>query len=65
MFPLHSKTFPPDAATLRDAIEERLRSVVRVLAGMVSIEEKKVSGTPAIRVALDGASVSGQPPRPP
>lgn len=65
MFPLHTKTFPPDAVTLRDALEDSLRDVVRAPPGIVSIEENKYPDLQAIRVLLDGAQVSGQPPPPP
>lgn len=65
MFPLHTNALPPDAATLRDALEESLRRVVCAPSQLVSVEEKNYPQLAAIRVSLDGASVPGQPPRPP
>src|SRR2546423_11142094 len=64
MFPLHTKTLPPDAVELRQALEESLRRVISAPSEMVSIEEKQYPQLEALRVSLDGARVSDQSPRP-
>jgi hypothetical protein len=65
MFPLPGKNFPSDAETLRAALEESLRRVVRPVGQMVTVEEKSYPELAAIRVSLDGANAGqGPPPRP-
>jgi hypothetical protein len=62
MFPLPSKTFPPDAETLRGALEESLRRVLTPAGPMVTVEEKSYPALAAIRVSLDGANAGERPP---
>ena len=62
MFPLPTKTFPPDAGALQAALEESLRRVVTPVAPMVTVEEKSYPELAAIRVSLDGADVGDRPP---
>lgn len=62
MFPLLSKTFPPDAEALRAALEESLRRVVRPAGPIVAVEEKSYPHLAAIRVSLDGANAGESPP---
>jgi hypothetical protein len=65
MFPLEDKTFPANAAALRDALEKSLRRVVHPSGQMVTVEEKQYPELAAIRVSLDGANaIEGPPPRP-
>ena len=62
MFPLLSKTFPPDAEALRAALEESLRRVLTPARPMVTVEEKSYPALAAIRVSLDGANAGERPP---
>ena len=64
MFPLHTKTFPPDAAALREALEESLRRVVNAQSQIVTVEDKSYPQLQAIRVSLDNARATWRPPRP-
>lgn len=62
MFPLPSKTFPPDAAALQAALEESLRRVVTPATPMVTVEDNNYPEVAAIRVSLDGADACDRPP---
>jgi hypothetical protein len=62
MFPLHRKTFPPNAEALREALEESLRRVMRPATQMVAVEEKLYPELAAIRISLDGANAGDRPP---
>jgi hypothetical protein len=64
MFPLHSKTFPPDAAALRDALEESLRRVVTAPSQIVTVEDRCYPDINVIRVSLDGGRTIWRPPKP-
>ena len=65
MFQLPSKTFPPNAETLRTALEESIGRVVRATGPMVTVEDAGYPKLAAIRISLDGAETSeGLPPRP-
>jgi hypothetical protein len=55
MFPLPTKIFPPDAAALRDALEESLRRVVTAESQLVTVEDKNYPTLQAIRISLDRA----------
>lgn len=65
MFPLHTKTFPPDAAALRDALEESLRRVVSAQSQIVTVEDKSYPELEAIRVSVDRARTIWRTPPPP
>ena len=62
MFPLQTNSLPPDAAALRDALEESLRRVVRPAGPMVTVEDKEYPELAAIRVSLDHAEAGDRPP---
>lgn len=62
MFPLQSKVLPPNAAALRDALEDGLRRVVHPAGPMVTVEEKQYPELTALRVSLDGANAGERPP---
>jgi hypothetical protein len=66
MFPLPTKTLPPDAESLRAALEESIRRVVRPESPIVTVEDASYPQLAAIRLSLDGASAGERPPpRPP
>ena len=62
MFPLQTRSLPPNAETLRAALEESLRRVVRPAGSMVTVEDNNYPELAAIRVSLDGANAGEQPP---
>ncbi len=62
MLPLQDKIFPPNAAALRDALEESLLGIVRPVSQMVTVEEKQYPELAAIRVSLDNADAGDSPP---
>lgn len=62
MFPLPNKIFPPDAETLRVALEESLRRGLTPAGPMVTVEEISYPELAAIRVSLDGANAGERPP---
>jgi hypothetical protein len=66
MFPLQTDSLPANADSLRAALEDSLRQVVRLPAGeMVVVEDRSYPELNAIRLSLDGATVLDHlPPRP-
>jgi hypothetical protein len=62
MFPLAVKSLPENAAELRDALEESLRSAIRSSGSMVAVEDKNYPALTAIRISLDGAEVRAAAP---
>jgi hypothetical protein len=64
MFPLSTKTFPSDAAALRDALEESLRRVVTAQSQIVTVEDKSYPELQAIRVSVDRARTTWRTPAP-
>ena len=66
MFPLQTDSLPANADSLRAALEDSLRQVVRSPAGeMIVVEDRSYPELNAIRLSLDGATVLDHlPPRP-
>ncbi len=63
MFPLQTSSFPPDAAALREALEQSLSKLLRPADGaMVTVEDKNYPELAAIRMSLDGAETGDRPP---
>ena len=62
MFPLQRESFPQDSETLRAALEESLRAVVRPAGPMVQVEDAGYPKLAALRISLDGAQTGDRPP---
>lgn len=62
MFRISQRTLPPDAASLRAALEEGLRRVVTPAGEMVSIEDSSYPKLAALEISLDHAAVTDRPP---
>jgi hypothetical protein len=62
MFPLQRESFPQDSETLRVALEESLRAVVRPAGQMVKVEDAGYPKLAALRISLDGAQTGDRPP---
>jgi hypothetical protein len=62
MFPLQTKSLPPNADALRAALEESLGQLLMPTGPMVAVEEKDYPELAAIRVSLDGAHAGERPP---
>jgi hypothetical protein len=63
MFPLQTDSLPPDAESLRAALENSLRQVVRSSgAEMVAVDDRNYPELNAIRLSLDRATLVDRPP---
>ena len=65
MFPLQTDSLPPNADSLRSALENSLRQVVR-LSGreMVAVDDRNYPELNALRLSLDRATLVDRPPLP-
>lgn len=63
MFPLARTVLPPDAESLRAAIEEGLRRTIDAPHEMVAIRDERYPELAELRVSLDDATVSERPPK--
>jgi hypothetical protein len=61
MFLLSKPTLPSSAESLQRAMEESLRRVVTSGREMVSVEDKSYPELSAIRISLDGATITDRP----
>jgi len=64
MFPLQTKSLPPNVDALRAALEEGLRQVIVPARQMVSVEDKNYPNLAALRLTLDDAQASERARRP-
>src|SRR4051794_36543672 len=64
MFPLQTKSLPPNAEALRAALEESLCQLVRPAGQIVSIEDKNYPNLAALRLTLDDSHAIEPPRRP-
>ena len=65
MFPLSTATFPASASDLERLLNHSLQRIFSVEADPVSIRDASYPHIEALRVALDRARLSSNPPRPP
>lgn len=66
MFPLQTDSLPADALSLRDALENSLRQVLRSPKGeIVAVDDRNYPQLNAIRLTLDGAEVVDRRPQRP
>jgi hypothetical protein len=65
MFPLQTKSLPPTADALREALEGTLRRLVTPASPMVTVEDKNYPDLAALRLTLDDAQAIDKPPPPP
>lgn len=64
MFPLQTKSLPPNADALRAALEEGLRQLVMPARQIVSVEDENYPKLGALRLTLDDARATEPPRRP-
>lgn len=63
MFPLQTKSLPPDAPALREQLEQSLRQILQPPNGkMVTVEDRSYPDLNAIRISLDHAVAGDRPP---
>lgn len=65
MFPLFTRSFPESARELEEALNASLRRAFFLKTDPVQVEDSAFPHVAAIRVALEGATVRQQLPRPP